>query len=240
MSSVQNVTDLAAVRLLMRGQARRVLGAFLERENSVSLAARELELDLRAVHRHVLALLNAGLLRLVREEKRAGRPVKVYTAVAPAFFVPFSATEAAGVADLSADRMARFDDLFDRASRRKFEALYHEQSGGREWGLRLYRGPEGQVSTDTAYAGAELVDAGVRWQGPVGLLLGARLTVRLTEAEAKEVQVELIRLIMRLHEATLVHEAQGTGEPFLLRLGLVGVTGAEEAELQLARRSPSH
>lgn len=209
-----------------------MLGAFLERENSVSRAARVLELDLRAVHRHVLALLNAGLLRLVREEKRAGRPVKVYTAVAPAFFVPFSATEAAGVADLSADRMARFDALFDRATRRKFEALHHEQSGGREWGLRVYQDPEGQVCVDTSYEGAELVDAGVRWQGPVGLMLDARSALCLSAEEAQAAQRELTLLLMRLRAATRRHEAAGTGAPFLLRLGLVGVTAAAWAGLR--------
>lgn len=53
----------------------------------------------------------------------------------------------------------------------------------------------------------------------------------LTEAEAREVQVELIRLLMRLRPNTLAHEAAGRGRPFLLRLGLVPVTPEERAGL---------
>jgi hypothetical protein len=230
--SVLTVTHPAAVRLLTRGRARWVLGAFLRGENSVAGAARELNLDLRLVHRDVGALLSAGLLQVVREQKRAGRAVKVYTATAPAFFVPFSATDAADFAELGGKREQLYDELLGRASLRKFEQLHHEQSGGREWGVRLYLGPEGQVQVDTSYEGAELVEAAVRYQGPVGLLLSARTALRLTEAEAEEVQIELIRLLMRLRPISVQHEQNGTGQPFLLRLGLVGVSEEEAQSLQ--------
>ncbi|EYB69304.1 hypothetical protein DEIPH_ctg008orf0013 [Deinococcus phoenicis] len=231
MSSVLHLSDPAAVKLLTHGRTRRVLGAFLKGENTVAGAARELALDLRVVHRDVLALNAAGLLRVVREQKRAGRPVRVYAAVAPAFFVPFSATGAAGLEELGSDRAERYAALFRTAFFREFERLHHEQSGGRGGGVRLYLAPEGHVQADTSYEGAELVDAGVRYQGPLGLVLNADATVTLTEAEAREVQVELIRLLMRLRPRTLAHEAAGGGRPFLLRLGLVPVTPEERATL---------
>ncbi|GAA5515013.1 hypothetical protein Dcar01_03777 [Deinococcus carri] len=226
-----NVTDAAAVRLLLRERPRRVLGAFLAGEQTVAGAARDLGLDLRVIHRDVLALRAAGLLRVVREQKRAGRPVRVYAAVAPAFFVPFSATGAAGLGELGADRAERYAALFHTAFFREFERLHHEQGGGREWGVRLYLAPEGHVTADTSYQGADLVDAGVRYQGPLGRVLHADAAVTLTEAEAREVQVELIRLLMRLRPNTLAHEAAGRGRPFLLRLGLVPVTAEERAGL---------
>lgn len=218
-----------AVKLLTRGRERRVLGAFLAAENTVAAAARELQLDIRLVHRDVLALLAAGLLQLVREQKRAGRAVKVYRASAPAFFVPFSATGAAELAELGGERTRRYEALFGQASAREFERLHREQGGGREWGVRLYLAPEGHVQADSSYEGAELVDAGVRYQGPQGVMLDAPALFTLTEAEAREVQTELIRLLMRLRPASLAHESAGTGTPFLLRLGLAPVT-AEEAD----------
>ena len=98
--------------------------------------------------------------------------------------------------------------------------------------MRLYLGAEGQIQVDTSYEGAKLVDAAVRYQGPVGLLLNGRTTFRLTEAEAQEVQIELIRLLMRLRPVSVQHEQQGTGQPFLLRLGLVGVSEDEAQGLQ--------
>ncbi|GAA5534994.1 hypothetical protein [Deinococcus aluminii] len=231
MSSVLNVTGPAAVRLLTHGRARRVLGAFLKGENTVAGAARELGLDLRVVHRDVLALKAVDLLRVVREQKRAGRPVKVYAAAAPAFFVPFSATGAAELSELGAGRTSRYEMLFRAAFSREFERLHHEQGGGREWGVRLYLAPEGQVTTDTSYEGADLIDAGVRYQGPLGLILNADAAVTLSESEAREVQVELIRLLMRLRPRTLAHDAAGSGRPYLLRLGLVPVTPEECAAL---------
>lgn len=44
------------------------------------------------MHYRVGTFLGAGLLKLVREEKRAGRPVKTYRSVADAFFVLFQFT----------------------------------------------------------------------------------------------------------------------------------------------------
>lgn len=221
------VTDPTAVNLLTRGRARWVLGVFLRGENTVAEVARELKGDVRVVHRDVLALRNAGLLRVVREQKRAGRPVKVYEATAAAFFVPFSATGAAELTELSGLRARRYDALFDRASTRKFASLHHEQGAGREWGVRLYLNAEGLISVDESYEGAELVDAAVRWQGPTGLMLDARAEVCLSAAEAKEVQIELIRLLMRLRPGCFKDAPDGTGQPFLLRLGLIEVTEQE-------------
>lgn len=231
MPEMLTVTEPAAVRLLTAGRSRQVLGVFLRGENSVAAVARELGVDIRLVHREVLALLEAGLLRLVREQKRGGRPVKVYAAAASAFFVPFSATSAADLTELGGRRNQQFDQLFDLATTRKFAELHREQGRGREWGIRLYVDPDGQIQADTSYEGADLVGADVRYQGPIGLILDVRGEVQLSEAEAKEVQVELIKVLMRLRPKDLQHRQDGTGKPFLLRLGLVGVTEAEVQSL---------
>lgn len=235
MSSVLHVTDPAAVRLLTHGRVRRVLGTFLAGEGTVAGSARATGLDIRAVHRDVRALCAAGLLAVVREEKRAGRPVKVYRAVAPAFFVPFSATGAAEMTELGGTFAARYEALYRSAQAREFGRAHREQGGGREWGVRLYLAPEGHVEVDTSYEGADLVEAGVRYQGPQGLFLHAETVVTLTDGEAREVQAELIRLLTRLRPLTLAHEAAGSGRPYLLRLGLVGVGPEEREELRASR-----
>lgn len=235
MSSVLRVTNPPAVKLLTHGRVRRVLGAFLAGEGTVAGAARETGLDIRALHRDVRALCAAGLLAVVREERRAGWPVKVYRAVAPAFFVPFSATGATEVSELGGLPAARYEALYRSAQAREFGRAHREQGGGREWGVRLYLGPEGQVEVDTSYEGADLVEAGVRYQGPLGLFLHAETVVTLTDGEAREVQAELVRLLRRLRTLTLAHEAAGSGRPHLLRLGLVGVSPGERDGLRASR-----
>lgn len=208
-----------------------MLGAFLAGESSVSQAARRTGADIRAVHRAVLALHHVGLLQIVREEKRAGRAIKIYAAVASAFFVPFSATDAATLDELSGDHAGHYAELFRQASAREFDRLYRQQAAGREWGVRLYLAPEGHWQTDTSYEGAELIDAGVRYQGPVGLMLNADASFTLSEEEARAVQRELIPMLMRLRPLSLEHRRAGTGRPYLLRLGLVPITAQENEQL---------
>lgn len=65
---------------------------FLGRDRTVSQAAAEVGCKLNAMHYRVGTFLGAGLLKIVREERRAGRPIKSYRAVADAFFVPFQFT----------------------------------------------------------------------------------------------------------------------------------------------------
>lgn len=65
---------------------------FLGREKTVSQAAAEVGCKLNAMHYRTKTFHEAGLLRIMREEKRSGRPIKVYRSVADAFFVPFQFT----------------------------------------------------------------------------------------------------------------------------------------------------
>ena len=70
----------------------RLFYPFLGKEKTVTQAATEVGCKLNAMHYRVKTFLEAGLLGVVREEKRAGRPIKVYRSVADAFFVPFGLT----------------------------------------------------------------------------------------------------------------------------------------------------
>lgn len=129
-SSFAEVTEPGAVRLLMQERSRRVLAAFLGRENTVAQAAHEVRLDIRVAHRDVQALVAAGLLTVTREEARKGRAVKHYRAVSDAFFVPFAATTAADLAEWHGPGAAELDALFLRAAEREFARVLHEE--GRE------------------------------------------------------------------------------------------------------------
>jgi len=58
------------------------------REASLAEVARLTRVDLRRVHHHVTALHALGLVQIVQERPRAGRPINIYRAVSRAFFVP--------------------------------------------------------------------------------------------------------------------------------------------------------
>ena len=66
---------------------------FIGQENTVSAAALSLGCSVQTMHYRIRQLLAAGLIKVAREEKRAGRAVKHYRAVSDAFFIPDDLTE---------------------------------------------------------------------------------------------------------------------------------------------------
>jgi hypothetical protein len=71
---------------------KRFFVPFLAHERRVAEAAAEVGCSVNRMLYQVRALVNAGLLQILREEPRAGRAVRVYRSVHDAYFVPFSAT----------------------------------------------------------------------------------------------------------------------------------------------------
>lgn len=86
------MTDPTQARLLTDPRSKAFFKPFLVRERSVTEAARLLGCPLNTMLYRVGTLVRAGLLRVVREERRAGRAVKVYRSVHDAYFVPFALT----------------------------------------------------------------------------------------------------------------------------------------------------
>jgi DNA-binding transcriptional ArsR family regulator len=88
LSSLRRVSDSRQAAAFSDPLRRRLILSLSFREGSVTDMARALELDIKRVHYHVTALVEIGLLHVAREERRAGRAVKKYRAVASSFFVP--------------------------------------------------------------------------------------------------------------------------------------------------------
>jgi hypothetical protein len=223
-SSPHEVTDPAAVTLLVHDRTRRVLGAFLGREQTVAGAARETGLDLRVVHRDVQALTRAGLLRVLRERARAGRPVKVYRARADDLFV-----DARHLPPQAHDGKATaLDTLFHHAAEREFRRALSDFTPG--WGLRVYATPDAPgFAVLEGPRSARPLSPLDEWQGPPARMLSGTPTARLTAAQVAEVQRDLI-LLMRKVESFSAANA-GTGQPVLLRLGLAPLTEDELRDL---------
>jgi len=88
------VTRPDAAALLDDAVRRTYLYPFLDRTCTLSEAARELGLPLNLMHYWVRRMLALDLIEVVEVRARAGRPVRIYRSVAPAFFVPFTVTAA--------------------------------------------------------------------------------------------------------------------------------------------------
>jgi hypothetical protein len=86
------VADPEAGRLLSDPAWLGFLEPFLGRTSGVAEAARRLGRPLDAVRYRVRRMERAGLIEVVGERLRAGRPVRLNRSVADGFVVPFEAT----------------------------------------------------------------------------------------------------------------------------------------------------
>jgi len=79
------------VAVFLDAKRRRILLAFFGRERSLTEAASTLSMSLNLLSYHVGRLTALGLLAIVREQKRTGRPIRFYRAAADAFLIPAAA-----------------------------------------------------------------------------------------------------------------------------------------------------
>lgn len=86
------VAEQTQARFLTDPAKKRFFLPFLARERRVAEAAAEVGCSVNRMLYQVRTLMGAGLLQMLREEPRAGRPVRVYRSVHDAYFVPFAAT----------------------------------------------------------------------------------------------------------------------------------------------------
>ena len=88
---VREVRDHLGVDLLMKLGAARCLAPFMRRDHTLGTAAAELEMPASSLAYYVKRFMRAGLLRVVRVEPRAGKPIPYYRATADEFRIPFDA-----------------------------------------------------------------------------------------------------------------------------------------------------
>jgi DNA-binding transcriptional ArsR family regulator len=87
-SSEKRVTSRAQAAALENPLRARLLMACVAEERSLSDLQRLAGQSLSKLHYHITRLLDAGLLRVSREQARGGRPIRFLRAVAQSFLVP--------------------------------------------------------------------------------------------------------------------------------------------------------
>ena len=115
----------------------RLILMFAGGERSVSEIAEMTGVELKRLHYHVNALRNLGLITVARRQRRAGRAIKFYRAVADAFFVPAALAPAPVHAGLDAELRDALEHVRDRASE---GTLFYAAEDGTPR-MRLVRGP---------------------------------------------------------------------------------------------------
>lgn len=87
-SSEKRITNRAQAAALEHPLRARLLTACVAEERSLTDLQRLTGQTLAKLHYHVASLLDAGLLRVSREQPRGGRPIRLFRAVAECFLVP--------------------------------------------------------------------------------------------------------------------------------------------------------
>ena len=204
------VTQAAAARLLLDPGARRVLSALVGRERTLSDLAQELQVPLNSLLYRVRALIQAELVLIAREERRAGRAVKWYRAVADSYFVPFQQAPAETAQGLSRQDWEQRRDGFLH-SMTEAATAYLEAWGLREWGLRFDLDRQGRLVMQHAVDGETAPDLLDR-RSPAFLDIWVD-DLALTFDEAKTLQRELTDVYRK-------YRRQGGGQRYLMRLAL--------------------
>src|SRR5262245_40937523 len=149
-----NVADPRAAAALESPRQRRILLLLVERSRSLSELSRLTQAPLNLLHHHVRKHLSLGLVRIEREERRAGAPVKFYRATARSFFVPADLIKQAPGA--SQDAQLRESLARSLALSLQGVVYFHDGQGPR---MRLVREPGRRATAAETWLELHLSDA---------------------------------------------------------------------------------
>lgn len=203
------VEQSETARLLLEPATLAMLSPFVGRERAAAEVARELAMPLNTLLYGLKQLLKVGLIEVAREERRAGRAIKFYRAVAEAFLLPYAATPAETPEMLLEQEHAPRQK---RLIRGLVQAAYREldTQGERVWGVRVEL-EGGRLAVRNAI-GPDSTWNFLDPDAPALVDLWAE-DVTLDFEEAKALQKELCDLIGR-------YRAKSGQQGYIVRLGM--------------------
>lgn len=206
--SVSVVREPEAAQALTDPKTLHQLAPFLGRACSVSAAAEELGLKPNSMLAKVRRFVRLGLLRVVREQPRKGRAIKLYRTRADCFFVPFEATSAITLGAALAERDAYWEELL-----RKNVVRARTEAVG-SWGTRIYRDEWGRLQVQMALT-PERNTTMLDMAAPA-VLSSWRDSVYLDFEDAKALQREMFTLLLR-------YQQKRGAQRYIVRLGMAPV-----------------
>lgn len=182
------VDDPVQARLLTDPKSQAFFRPFLAREATATSAAEELDADLNAVLYRLKTFQAAGLVHVVREIPRHGRPIKVYRSVHDAYFIPYAVTPFATLEERLLQQLTT-----DARERAKLQAKRLGDAG--QSGQRLYRNDLGETWSDAA----EGPDSEIDWLSTErSAAIDFWTDVRLSDKEARDIQRFLYETLKRV------------------------------------------
>jgi hypothetical protein len=101
LSRAPRVEDPKAVAALLDPRLRELVLSLARQPRSLGELAAETGQDLKQLHHHVTRLCRLGLVEVAGEQRRPGRPIKLYRATSAAFLVPHGAAPGLMTEDLA-------------------------------------------------------------------------------------------------------------------------------------------
>ena len=202
-SSTLVVTDLEMAKVLSSLEHLRYIVPFLAQERTVGEVTAELDSHLSTTYRRVQRYCDLGILDVVREKPRKGKPLKVYRAAADAFFIPFQLTDE--------QSSAPWYEQWNQDFQRGFKHAFGNQLG--DWGRRIHR-KDGVFTIDLAKGPAE--DLNPLEPDMPAYFNRSHDSLYLDFTEAKTLQGELDALF----EKYMKHKGQ---QRYIMRLSFVPV-----------------
>ena len=194
-SALRRVTSPEAATWLTAPDAVDLLRPFLGRTATVSEAAAVLGRSVKDTHYRVKRMVDLGILQVVAEEPRAGRPMKRYSTCCERFFVPFALTPAATIAERVLQQTRPALEAIGASIVREFEEAHVASRLGFE-----LRADGGKVTTFLATEnGAPDWTVCHHWLAPdTDAMYLFAATYRLERHRAKEVQRRIDELLADL------------------------------------------
>ncbi len=198
--------------MLMDDAVARFFRPFLARDTTVGEAAAEVGCSPSTMLYRVRTFVRAGLLRVVQERPRAGRPIKVYRSSHDAYLIPYALTP---FATLEESFYASY-----ASTAREIARSMAQRFADRTWdGYRLFRNAYG----DTWQEGApDALQANVLDDPDREVAFDFSLHAHLTPDEAKTLQAELYAYLTRYLPYGTPAGRPGAS-PYLFSVVLIGV-----------------
>jgi hypothetical protein len=149
-----DIVDPRAAAVFAAPRQRRMLLSLVHEELSLTQLSRLTATPLNLLHHHIRKFMQLGLVRIARQQDRAGAPIKYYRATARAFFVPAEFIDAEPGVGLT----WQLRDLLARSLARALRGVVYSHDG-KAPRMRLVRDADARTTDMELWANLQLSEA---------------------------------------------------------------------------------